>query len=76
VIILEKISSFMTHVEQMDTTSSLNSQVQELPNIITRWNESFKPFMGRLEQHDLFFQMIFFVLFTKNCSLANHGEKE
>jgi hypothetical protein len=41
----------MTHVEQMETTSSVNSQVQELPGAMVRWNESFKPSMGRLEQH-------------------------
>jgi hypothetical protein len=51
VMILEKSSTFMTHVEQIDTTSNLNSLVQELPNVVVRWNESFKPFMEGLEQH-------------------------
>jgi protease II len=46
-----KNNSFMTHVKQMDTTSSLNSRVQELPNAMIRWNVSFKPSMGGLEQH-------------------------
>jgi hypothetical protein len=43
VMVLEKISPFMIHVEQMETISSLNSQVQELSNAMVRWNESFKP---------------------------------
>jgi hypothetical protein len=46
VMILEKTSLAMTHGEQMDTTSSLNSQVQGYPNVMVRWNKSFKPFLG------------------------------
>jgi hypothetical protein len=50
-MILEKISPSMTHLEQMDTTSSLNSKVQEPPNLMVRWNETLKPSMGGLERH-------------------------
>jgi hypothetical protein len=51
VMILEKISPSMTHVMQIDTTSSLNSQVQELPNAMLRWNERYKPYTGGLEEN-------------------------
>jgi hypothetical protein len=50
-MILEKIRPSMTHVEQMDTTSSLNSQVQELSNAMLKQNECVKTFMRGLERH-------------------------
>jgi hypothetical protein len=46
-----KISCLMTHVEQKDTLSSLNSQVQELPNSTVRWNVSFELSIRGLERH-------------------------
>jgi hypothetical protein len=41
----------MTPVEQMDTASVLNYQIQKLPNAMVSWNESIEPSIGGLELH-------------------------
>jgi hypothetical protein len=41
----------MNIVEEMNIISTLNSQVKELPDAMLRWNVSFKPSMGGLEEH-------------------------
>jgi hypothetical protein len=40
-------SPFMTHFEQMDTTPTLNSQVQELPKGTVSWSQV-SNFFGRI----------------------------
>jgi hypothetical protein len=50
-MIMEIRSPLETHVEQMDTISSSNSQAHDLPKEMVGWNARFKPSIGGLEQH-------------------------